>query len=47
MASSEKASSVAVVADDKDVWALLMYNYLEQNLDIPIIMQFLYMEEVS
>lgn len=39
MAASEGASGVAVVADDTDVWALLLHHYLEQNLDIPFIMQ--------
>jgi len=39
MAASEGASGVAVVADDTDVWALLLHHYLEQNLDIPMIMQ--------
>ena len=39
MAASEGASGVAVVADDTDVWALLLHHYREQNLEIPIIMQ--------
>ena len=39
MAASKGASGVAVVADDTDVWALLLHHYLEQNLDIPIIME--------
>ena len=39
MAASEGASGVTVVADDTDVWTLLLHHYLEQNLNIPIIMQ--------
>ena len=48
--ASEGASGVAVVADDTDVWAFLVHHYLEQNLDIPFVMQspiYSYMEEVS
>ncbi len=39
MAAAEGASSVAVVADDTDVWALFLHHYLEQNLDIPFVME--------
>ena len=39
LAASGGASGVAVMADDTDVWALLLHHYFEQNIDIPIIMQ--------
>ena len=39
MAASKGASGVAVVADDTDVFALLLHHYLEQKPDTPIIME--------
>ena len=39
LADSEGASGVSVVADDTDVWALLLHHYLVQDIDIPFIME--------
>ena len=37
--ASKRESGVAVVADDTDVFVLLLHHYLEQNLDTPILME--------
>ena len=39
LAASMGASGVAVVADDTDVWALLLHYYMEQRVAIPFIMK--------